>query len=124
MDHRPRFLALTDAARARVTEIDSEDVLAWMREERDLLVVDVREDREWMVSHVTGAIHLGKGVIERDIERHVPDLDTMLILYCGGGYRSALAAEALGAMGYRNVYSLAGGFRAWKAVDGPITRAR
>lgn len=86
----------------------------------DFALVDVREDSEWDASHATGAIHLGKGVIERDIETVIPELNKKIVLYCGGGYRSALAADALQQMGYEAVFSLAGGWRAWKAANMPI----
>ncbi len=86
-------------------------------------LVDTREESEWNAAHAAGAIHLGKGVIERDIESRVPNVDTKLVLYCGGGYRSALAADALQRMGYRNVYSLAGGWRAWNAAGMPVERS-
>ena len=87
-----------------------------------MLLVDVREDSEWAAGHAAGAIHLGKGIIERDIETQVPDKDTTLVLYCGGGYRSALAGEALGKMGYRNALSLDGGWRAYQASGLPVEK--
>jgi rhodanese-related sulfurtransferase len=84
------------------------------------VLIDVREDREWQVGHAAGALHLGKGVIERDIEAKVPDKNTELILYCGGGFRSALAGDTLQTMGYRKVFSMAGGWRDWIAAGGPV----
>ena len=113
MDHSPRFLALVDDAKRRVRELDIDELLALQRRGEPLHLVDVREDREWLAGHLPGAVHLGKGVIERDVERHLPDLGAPVVLYCGGGFRSALAADALQIMGYRNVLSLAGGYRAW-----------
>ncbi len=97
-----------------------EDVRQVQEKGESLTLVDVREDREWNVAHVAGAIHLGKGVIERDIEQAVPDTATKIVLYCGGGYRSALAADALRQMGYEDVYSLAGGWRAWNDAEMPV----
>jgi rhodanese-related sulfurtransferase len=109
--HSPAFLALVNDAKARVSQIDIEGYKA-MRD-RPHLLVDTREDHEWTAGHAAGAVHLSKGIIERDIETRVPDTDTTLVLYCGGGFRSALAADALQRMGYTNVLSLDGGWRAW-----------
>jgi rhodanese-related sulfurtransferase len=114
MDHSPRFLALVDDTRSRIRETDVETVAERLRRGDDFLLVDVREESEWARGHLPGAVHLGKGVIERDVEARVPDLDTELVLYCGGGYRSALAADALQQMGYTHVSSMDGGFRGWK----------
>lgn len=116
MDHSPGFLKLAEAARAEVREVNVAE--ARERKARGATLIDVREDREWDAGHARGAVHLGKGVIERDIEKQVPDKNAELILYCGGGFRSALAARALGEMGYRNVLSMAGGWRAWQAEGG------
>lgn len=118
MDHTPGFLHLVEAVQPRVHEISVEDARARMAAGARLL--DVREDAEWAVGHAAGAEHLGKGVIERDIETRVPDPHTELLLYCGGGFRSALAADALQRMGYTNVHSVAGGWRAWYAAGAPI----
>jgi rhodanese-related sulfurtransferase len=120
MRHSPAFEKLCDDARTRVEEID---VAAAAREQREsgATLVDVREESEWAAGHADGAIHLGKGVIERDIEDRVPDRATRLLLYCGGGYRSALAADNLQRMGYTNVASVAGGWRAWCAAELPRT---
>ncbi|HEV8426388.1 MAG TPA: rhodanese-like domain-containing protein [Pyrinomonadaceae bacterium] len=85
-------------------------------------LIDVREDNEWQAAHASGATHLGKGIIERDIETAVPEKNTELILYCGGGYRSALASDALQKMGYTNVFSMAGGWKAWQEAGGEITK--
>jgi rhodanese-related sulfurtransferase len=119
--HSPAFEKLCDEARARVEEVD---VAAAAREARepDALLVDVREESEWAAGHAAGAIHLGKGVLERDVEARVPDKATRLLLYCGGGYRSALAADNLQRMGYTNVASVAGGWRAWNEADLPTER--
>lgn len=118
MEHSPGFLKLAEEARASVREVDVAE--ARRRTSSGAILIDVREDREWEAGHARGAIHLGKGVIERDIEKRIPDPDAELILYCGGGYRSALAASALGRMGYRNVASMAGGWRAWQATGGEV----
>lgn len=119
MDHSPRFLAYADAARARVREISPADATALLRT-GSARVFDVREESEWAAGHVAGAAHLGKGIIERDIERTVPDVDAPIVLYCGGGFRSALAADALQQMGYTNVASMAGGWRGWLDAGGAI----
>jgi rhodanese-related sulfurtransferase len=117
--HNPAFLALVNDAKTRVRQID----IAEYQQMKDLgeagLLVDVREDNEWAAGHAAEAIHLGKGVIERDIEKTVPDKSTRMVLYCGGGFRSALAADALRAMGYTNAISLDGGWRAWKEAGLP-----
>lgn len=114
MEHPPKFLAICEDARSRVQETDVETVRARMERGDDFLLIDTREDREWNKGHLPGAIHIGKGVIERDIEAKVPDTDREMILYCGGGYRSALAADNLTRMGYTKVISMDGGFRGWK----------
>lgn len=114
MQHAPGFLAIVDAARARVREVSLADTEAAMRANAPPVLVDVREDREWEAGHIPGAIHLGKGVIERDIEGAIPSKDTPIVLYCGGGYRSLLAGDALQQMGYTNVASMAGGWRAYR----------
>lgn len=120
MKHSSRFLALVDDAKSRVQETTVDLV----REELDggsaFTLVDTREESEWNAARARGAIHLGKGVIERDIERVMPDMDAKMVLYCAGGYRSALAADALQRMGYRNVLSLAGGWRAWRGAGMPV----
>ena len=114
MDHSPRFLALVDAARERIDETTPEAVLSRRASGEAFALVDVREDSEWAASRIPGAIHLGKGVIERDAEAALPDLDAPVVLYCGGGYRSALAADALREMGYARVESMDGGIRLWR----------
>jgi rhodanese-related sulfurtransferase len=119
--HSPRFLDLVNAVRVNIRECTVQDVQARIARGDQLLLFDVREDHEWSQGHVPGAKHLAKGIIERDIEMVVPDPDAELVLYCGGGFRSALAADALQKMGYTNVISMDGGFRGWKdagyAVD-------
>lgn len=113
MEHPPKFLAICEDARTRIQETDVETVKARLDRGDDFLLIDTREDREWNKGHLPGAIHIGKGVIERDIEAKVPDTDREMILYCGGGYRSALAADNLIKMGYTRAISMDGGFRGW-----------
>jgi rhodanese-related sulfurtransferase len=120
MEHSPRFLRVVEDAKTRIKEVTVEDVKSSREAGEDLVLVDTREDTEWAAGHVAGSIHLGKGVIERDIEKQVPDMSKKLVLYCGGGFRSALAADALQQMGYTNVYSLAGGWRAWNEAQMPV----
>lgn len=122
MEHSEGFLNLVNDAKTRVREVSVAETQQRMRENKDAKLIDVREDNEWNAAHAAGAIHLGKGIIERDIERTVPDKDTELILYCGGGYRSALASDALQRMGYRNVFSLAGGWKAWNEAGGEVEK--
>ena len=113
-------MAVVDDAKSRVRETTVEAVRRDLASGADFMLVDTREDSEWALSHAAGATHLGKGVIERDVERLIPDVDAKIVLYCAGGYRSALAADALQKMGYRNVYSLAGGWRAWNKAGLPV----
>ena len=120
MKHSEGFLKLVDQAKKRIRETTPAEVRRRQQVGDRFHFVDVREDNEWDAAHATGSIHLGKGIIERDIEVTVPDKATELILYCGGGYRSALAADALQRMGYTNVFSLAGGWKAWKESGGKI----
>ena len=117
MKHSEGFLKIVEDAKTRVREVDVEQTLERLKEGARL--IDVREDNEWERGRARGAEHLGRGVIERDIEREAPDHDAELILYCGGGYRSTLAADNLQRMGYTNVYSLAGGWRAWQEAGAP-----
>jgi rhodanese-related sulfurtransferase len=119
--HSPGFERLCDDARKRIREVSADEASRLAREPGALLV-DVREESEWAAGHAAGAIHLSKGIIERDIEERVPDRDTALYCYCGGGYRSALVADNLQRMGYRNVVSVAGGWRAWCAAGLPTAR--
>jgi rhodanese-related sulfurtransferase len=120
-DHPPRFLKIVDDARSRIRETNVDEVKARMNRGDKFLLVDVREESEFARDHLPGAIHLGKGVIERDIEARVPDLNAELILYCGGGFRSALAADNLQKMGYTNVISMDGGIRGWREKAYPLT---
>lgn len=120
--HSPAFEKLCEDARTRVAEIAVADA-AREAQTPGVLLVDVREESEWAAGHATGATHLGKGIIERDVEERVPDKATRLLLYCGGGYRSALAADNLQRMGYSNVASVAGGWRAWNEAGLPVTRS-
>lgn len=120
MDHSKEFVAIVDDAKSRVREITVDQVAT--RQAAGARVIDVREDSEWAAAHVAGAEHIGKGVIERDIVAKVPDKGAELILYCGGGFRSALAGDALQKMGYTNVWSLAGGWREWSARNLPTEK--
>ena len=122
MQHSQRFLDLVNDAKSRIRESTVDDVKQGSESGEEFVLVDTREESEWAAGHAAGAIHLGKGIIERDIENAVPDTAKKIVLYCGGGYRSALAADALRKMGYTNVYSLAGGWRAWKAAEMPLER--
>ena len=121
--HSPRFERLVDDARARITETDVPTVRARLERGDGFHLVDVREESEWAEGRLPGAVHLGKGVIERDVEEALPDLDAEIVLYCGGGYRSALAADNLRRMGYTNVASMDGGIRAWRDAGLPIEGA-
>jgi rhodanese-related sulfurtransferase len=119
--HAPRFLQIVNEARQRVQECGVDDVKARLDRGEKFLLIDVREESEWAKDHLPGAVHLGKGVIERDIEARVPDTSTPMVLYCGGGYRSALAADNLQKMGYANVISMDGGIRGWREKKYPLT---
>ena len=118
MIHSAEFEAIVDDAKSRVKEVSVDETQARMNEGARL--IDVREDNEWDNAHASGATHMGRGVIERDIVQSFPEKDTELILYCGGGYRSALATDMLQKMGYTNVFSMAGGWKAWKDSGAPI----
>ena len=118
--HSPRFLQLVEDAKRRVKELTVEQVRAKLDRGERFHLVDVREESEWARGHLPGAEHLGKGVIERDIEQRIPDPNAEIVLYCGGGFRSALAADALQKMGYTNVWSMAGGFRDWRDKGLPL----
>jgi rhodanese-related sulfurtransferase len=120
--HPPRFLKIVDEARKRIRETDVDAVKSRMDRGDKFLLVDVREESEFARDHLPGAIHLGKGVIERDIEARVPDLSTEMVLYCGGGFRSALAADNLQKMGYTNVISMDGGIRGWREKSYPLVK--
>ncbi len=123
MQHLPGFLKLVESVRPRIREVTVDEARERLHNPRAVLV-DVREDREWNEGHATGAIHLGKGVFERDVETVLPDPATEIILYCGGGFRSALVADTAQLMGYRNIYSLAGGYTAMTAAGWPTQRPR
>jgi rhodanese-related sulfurtransferase len=114
MQHNPGFLKLVDDAKSRIQQVDIAGYLRMRQAAEAHVLVDTREESEWNAGHVKGAVHLGKGVIERDIETRYPDKTTRLVLYCGGGFRSALAADNLRKMGYTDAISLDGGWRALK----------
>ena len=118
--HPPRFLKIVDDAKKRVRETNVDTVKTRMDRGEKFVLVDVREESEYAKDHLPGAIHLGKGIIERDIEARVPELNTEMILYCGGGFRSALAADNLQKMGYANVISMDGGIRDWREKRYPL----
>jgi rhodanese-related sulfurtransferase len=120
MQHSPGFLALVNDAKKRVKECGIADVRARLDRGERFHFVDVREDNEFTLDHAAGARHIGRGVLERDIENLIPDKDASIVLYCGGGYRSALAADNLQKMGYKNVISMDGGIRAWREAGYPI----
>ena len=120
MKHSEGFLALVNDAKSRVKEINVDEYQKMPREGH--VLIDVREDNEWAAGHASGAVHLGKGIIERDIETQIPDKSTTMVLYCGGGFRSALVADALQKMGYKNPISLDGGWRAWNAANLPVEK--
>jgi rhodanese-related sulfurtransferase len=118
--HAPAFLKIVTEAKKHVQECTVADVKSRLDRKESFQLVDVREDREWEAGHLPGAIHLGRGIIERDIEKTIPDTSAALVLYCGGGFRSALAAKNLQEMGYTNVISMDGGFGGWKTAGLPI----
>ena len=120
--HPPRFLKIVEDAKTRVRETNVSEVKARMDRRETFLLVDVREESEFAKDHLPGAIHLGKGIIERDIEARVPALNTEMVLYCGGGFRSALAADNLQKMGYTKVISMDGGIRDWREKGYPLTK--
>ena len=122
MDHSKEFIAIVDDAKSRVREMTIDEYEARRTRGDRLRLIDVREDDEWRAGRARGAEHLGRGVIERDIRKAVPDFDDELVLYCGGGFRSALAADNLQKMGYRRVWSLAGGWKAWLARKLPTEK--
>ena len=124
MNHNQGFLKVVDEARARVRECTVSDVKARLERAEPFYFVDVREDDEFAQDHAAGAIHIGKGVIERDIETAIPNRQAPIVLYCGGGYRSVLAADSLRLMGYTNVISMDGGIKVWRAAGYPIEKGR
>lgn len=120
--HGPRFLALVEDAKRRIRELTVEQVKAKLDANESFFLVDVREESEWAAGRLPRAIHLGKGILERDVEARIPDTGAEIVLYCGGGYRSALAADNLQKMGYTNVASMDGGIRGWRGAGLPIER--
>jgi rhodanese-related sulfurtransferase len=121
MDHSPGFLKVVADAQTRIREISIDQTRAWLAQNPKIVLLDVREDSEWSAGHAAQAVHLGRGVLERDLEKRFPDMNTEIILYCGGGFRSALACDAAQKMGYRNVHSLIGGYKGLVAAGWPIT---
>ena len=121
MQHSPGFLKLVNEAKAQVRELSLEQARQHLQENPQAILLDVREDHEWAKGHAVEAIHLGKGILERDLETRFPDANTELIMYCGGGFRSALTAQAAQKLGYRNVFSLAGGYKAMVQAQWPMT---
>ena len=122
MKHSIRFQKSVADAKKRIREITVEEVMAWIDGHAAFHLVDVREESEWAAGHFPHAIHLGKGIIERDIEKTIPETSAEIVLYCGGGYRSALAADSLQKMGYQNIWSMQGGFKQWVRVGFPIKK--
>ena len=122
VQHPPRFLKIVNDAKTRVRETNVDAIKKKIDASEKFTLVDVREKSEFAKEHLPGAIHLGKGIIERDIEARVPDLDAEIVLYCGGGFRSALAADNLQKMGYKNVISMDGGIRGWREKGYPLTK--
>lgn len=113
MKHAPAFLKLVEEVMPRIREVATDEVLGMLDNNESFVLIDVREDREWQAARIKGAVHMARGIIERDIENTIPDKNAKLVLYCGGGYRSALSADSLQKMGYGNVFSMAGGWREW-----------
>ena len=122
MDHSPGFLKLANEVRPKIKEITFDEARARLAQNPKAVLLDVREDSEWENGHAAQAVHLGKGVLERDIEKIVPDSETEIIMYCGGGYRSALTADVARRMGYRNVASLIGGYKALVQANWPMAK--
>jgi len=122
MNHPEGFLKLVREAKSRIKEADFRDIKKRLDGGEKMIIVDTREDVEWARGHVAGAIHIGKGVIERDIEKTIPDKEATIVLYCGGGYRSALAADNVQKMGYKNVISMDGGWRGWTEAGFPTVK--
>ncbi len=121
-DHAAGFLSIVNDAKTRIKEADFRDIKKRMDAGEKMILVDTREDSEWARGHIPNAVHLGKGVIERDVEKTFPDKKTPLVLYCGGGFRSALAADNLQKMGYTNVISMDGGWRGWTEAGFPVAK--
>ncbi|MDO6687315.1 MULTISPECIES: rhodanese-like domain-containing protein [unclassified Agarivorans] len=123
MAHNPRFLALVDDCRKRIKECDVHQVQQWLAQGLEFKLIDNREQDEWQKSRIPGAQYMGRGVLERDVETLIPNLDSMIVIYCGGGFRSALSADNLVKMGYTNVISMDGGIRGWKDANYPLEGA-
>ena len=121
--HSPRFLKIVEDTKKRIREVTIDEVKGKLDRGEKFLLIDVREEREYGVDHLPGAVHLGKGIIERDIEKRVPDQNTPMVLYCGGGFRSALAADNLQEMGYTQVLSMDGGIRGWREKGWTLTKS-
>lgn len=122
MQHSPGFLKLVADAKANVREISVDQTRAWLKQNPKVVLLDVREDHEWVEGHAAEAVHLGKGILERDLEKKFPDPNTEIIMYCGGGFRSALTCDAAQKMGYRSVHSLIGGYKALVAAEWPMSK--
>jgi rhodanese-related sulfurtransferase len=122
MEHSPGFLKVVNEVRLKINEVTVAEARARLTANPKAVLIDVREESEWAAGHAAEAVHLGKGVLERDLEKRFPDANAELIMYCGGGYRSALTAEVAQRMGYRNVHSLIGGYRALVAADWPMAK--
>jgi rhodanese-related sulfurtransferase len=122
MDHAPGFLKLVNEARTHVKELTLDQARQRLRDNPKAVLLDVREDSEWAAGHALEAVHLGKGILERDLEKKIPDTGAELIMYCGGGYRSVLTADVAQRMGYQNVFSLMGGYKAMLAAEWPMQR--
>jgi len=120
--HPPRFLKIVDDSKSRIRQTTVDRIKSRLDQHEKFLLVDVREDNEWQKDHLPGAVHMGKGIIERDVEQKVPDLNAEMVLYCGGGFRSALAADNLQKMGYTNVISMDGGIREWREKGYPLVK--
>ena len=120
MSHSPEFVKLVDDAKSRIREMTPEEVREKQIRSAEIFLVDTREDNEWERGHISGAIHLGRGIIERDIAEKIPDKESAIVLYCGGGYRSALSADNLQKMGYSNIVSMSGGWRKWNELGYPV----
>ena len=120
--HSPRFQKIVEDTRKRIREVTINEVKAKLDRKEKFLLIDVREESEYAADHLPGAVHLGKGIIERDVEARVPDQDTPMVLYCGGGFRSALAADNLQKMGYTQVLSMDGGIRGWREKGFALTK--
>ena len=122
MDHSPGFLKIVNEARTRIKEISLDDARVRLTQNPQVVLLDIREDAEWAAGHAVGARHLGKGILERDIEKEFPEPAVEIIMYCGGGYRSALTCDIAQRMGYRNVSSLIGGYKAMLQAGWPMTK--